>query len=293
MLAKCGAQHVLFAYQPVGPNVSRLLELIRRFPKTGFAAIVDNAATILTLSSAAKTHNSTLEFLLDLDCGMHRTGVAPDSRAIDLYRLLARSPGIVPGGLHAYDGHICDRNPAKRASTAMEAIAPVIDLRARLLALNLPVPRTVVGGTATLSVHARNPDIECSPGTCVLWDAGYESLFPDLGFHSAAAVLARVVSTLPGNRLCLDLGYKAIAAESPSPCVKFFGLSGATIAMQNEEHLVLETPHAEEYKPGDVLYGIPWHICPTVAMHDRVAVIRSNRWTATWKVEARDRILTI
>ena len=36
--------------------------------------------------------------------------------------------------------------------------------------------------------------------------------------------------------------------------------------MHSEEHLVLETPRAAEFKIGDVLYGVPWHICPTVAL---------------------------
>src|SRR6266480_1619336 len=36
MLARAGAPDVLLGYQPVGPNVGRLAELIRKFPKTAF-----------------------------------------------------------------------------------------------------------------------------------------------------------------------------------------------------------------------------------------------------------------
>src|ERR1043166_4762155 len=39
MAAGCGAKDVLLAYQPVGPNVERLVRLARTFPNTKFSAI--------------------------------------------------------------------------------------------------------------------------------------------------------------------------------------------------------------------------------------------------------------
>jgi D-serine deaminase-like pyridoxal phosphate-dependent protein len=44
-----------------------------------------------------------------------------------------------------------------------------------------------------------------------------------------------------------------------------------------------------ELSVGDVLYGIPWHICPTVAVHARAIVITEGRASAAWPVDARDR----
>jgi diaminopimelate decarboxylase len=52
MTASCGAPDVLIAYQPVGPNVRRLLELVKRFPATKFSTIVDDAGAIRALSEA-------------------------------------------------------------------------------------------------------------------------------------------------------------------------------------------------------------------------------------------------
>ena len=49
----------------------------------------------------------------------------------------------------------------------------------------------------------------------MLWDFGYADMFADLDFLMAALVLTRVVSKPGVNRLCLDLGHKAIAAENP------------------------------------------------------------------------------
>src|SRR5580692_371114 len=42
MLAVAGAPDVLLAYQPVGPKVGRLLNLIEKFPATSFACLIDH-----------------------------------------------------------------------------------------------------------------------------------------------------------------------------------------------------------------------------------------------------------
>lgn len=293
MVAGCGAPHILLAYQPVGPNVRRLIELIAKFPATRFAAIVDNDASIRAVALAANARKISVELLVDLDCGMHRTGVTPGPEAIELYRLIASLPGAVPGGLHAYDGHIHDHDPATRTAVALAALAPVNAFRAELERQGLSVPRTVVGGTPTFPIHACDTSYECSPGTSILWDAGYGDQLPDLDFVPAALVLTRVISKPGANLLCLDLGHKAIASENPHPRVQLLELPEAVPVMHNEEHLVVETPRAAEFAIGDVLYGIPWHICPTVALHARAVVIRSGLAAAHWPILARDRALTI
>ena len=202
-------------------------------------------------------------------------------------------PGLKPGGLHAYDGHLHDQELATRTQRVEEAYAPVNALRQELLQLGLAVPRYIASGTPTFPVHAKRGEVECSPGTCVLWDAGYGTKCPDLDFLHAALVLTRVVSKPGENRLTLDLGHKAIAAENPHPRVILLNLPDAKAVMHSEEHLVVETAHANEFAVGDCLYGVPWHICPTVALHSQAVTIENGRATSRWKVAARERQLTI
>jgi D-threonine aldolase len=293
MLGQCGATRVLLAYQPVGPNIDRLLTLTQRFPATRFSAIVDHEPIARAIAAAAQARGITLELLVDLDTGMHRTGIEPGAGARELYRLLAALPGIVPGGLHAYDGHIHDPDPEVRRRQVQVSFAPVEALRAELVRENLPVPRVVAGGTPTFPLHAANPAVDCSPGTCLLMDFSYDALMPQARFQLAAVLLCRVISKPGTNRLCVDLGHKAIAAENPPPRVQFLELPDAVAVGHSEEHLVLETPRAAEFHLGDVLYGVPRHICPTVALHDSVTVVRAGRADARWKVLARDRRLSV
>lgn len=292
MVARCGAERVLLAYQPVGPNIARLFELIAQFPETRFSALVDNVTTLRALAAAAQARRRELEVLVDVDTGMHRTGAAPTEVAA-LYRLIAATPGVTPGGLHAYDGHVHDHDPAARAERARQAFASVARIRDELAGEGLPLPRVIAGGTPTFPFHAQAGEAECSPGTCLLMDATYATLMPEAGFVLAAAVLTRIVSKPGANRVCLDLGHKAIASENPPPRVHFPELPDAVAVGHSEEHLVLETGRAAELAVGDALYGIPRHICPTVALHAAVTVVRNGRAEGQWRVVARDRVLTI
>ena len=90
----------------------------------------------------------------------------------------------------------------------------------------LPVPSVVAGGTPTFPIHARRPDVECSPGTSVFWDWSYSTILPDLDFLPAVLLLTRIVSKPGENRLCLDLGHKAVASENPPPRVIAHGAAG-------------------------------------------------------------------
>jgi len=294
MVAKCGVPDVLFAYQPLGPNVRRLIQLIKQHPRTRFSAIADDEAALRNLSKAFEAASLTLEVLLDLDTGMHRTGIQPGPRAFELYQLITKLPGLRAGGLHAYDGHLCVSDLAERTTQCDAAFEGVEGLKEQLEGARLQVPRIVAGGTPTFPIHAKRTDeVECGPGTCVFWDAGYGMKLPDMNFLVAALVLTRVVSKPGPNRLCLDLGHKAIAAENPHPRVRLLGLSDAKAVMHSEEHLVVETPRANEFTVGAVIYGEPWHICPTVALHSQAVVVRNGRAEARWQVVARERTLSV
>ncbi len=292
MSAAAGAQDVLLAASLVGPAIGRFLALQMAFPQVVFSALADDEGAVQALSGAAVAAGQQVTVLLDLDVGQGRTGVQPDEAADSFYHLMDALPGIRSGGLHAYDGHLHQTDVAARTAACDEGFARVAALREQLTNAGLPMPAVVVGGTPTFPMHARRAGVECSPGTCVLWDAGYAANLPDLEFLPAAVLLTRVISRPAPDRLCLDLGHKAVASEMPHPRVIFPALPEARVVMHNEEHLVLETPRAAEFPVGSVLYGIPWHICPTVALHSHVHLAQDGIAVDRWPVVARARQIT-
>ncbi|MEK0449231.1 MAG: hypothetical protein RL088_1499 [Verrucomicrobiota bacterium] len=284
MCAEAGAPDVLVAYPLAGPAITGICELAKQFPATKFSALADSSQAIRGLSVAARIARISLPVFLDIDCGMHRTGVAID-RAPALYRLLAESPALIAAGLHAYDGHIHDPSPQTRRAECEAAFAPITGLRT---ALNSPV--LIAGGSPTFPIHASCTDRECSPGTPVLWDWGYGEKFADLPFEIAASLLTRVVSKPGMNLLTLDLGYKAVAAENPLAMrVRFPEIPDANVVMHSEEHIVIETSRAKEFHIGQPVYALPKHICPTVALYNEVWHVEQGTATGRWPV-ARGRM---
>ncbi len=299
MLAECGAPDVLISYPQVGPAIRRLGELVDLFPGTRFSTVVDNATSLRQLESEFEKHVNRLSVLLDIDTGMHRTGIGLGAAADELYRQLSRSSVLTAGGLHVYDGQNHQSDEPERRAAVDSLIAPVMAMVERLAADGVAVPKLVCGGTPTFPLFAElansgtSVEIECSPGTCVLTDFNYSNNYRDMaGFRPAAVLMTRVISKSVPGRVTVDLGYKAVASDPPAGrrC-HFLNLPDAKEIQHSEEHLVVESPAADELNVGDVLYVVPAHICPTVALHSHLIVVEDGQVVNRWRVTARDRLV--
>jgi D-serine deaminase-like pyridoxal phosphate-dependent protein len=292
MLAMHKAPDVLLAYQPVGVKAERLLRLAAAWPATRFSCLVDSLDCARAINDLILGTPFVLDVFIDVNVGMNRTGARP-AQAIDLARRLIPLQHLRPAGLHGYDGHIHHTDLALRQQAADAAFAELDKVYQTVSPWFPHVLTRVVGGTPTFAIHSQRQDVECSPGTFVFWDWGYRHAFPDMPFRYAALLLCRVVSVVDERRVCLDLGYKAVASENPLPRVHFLNAPELRPIAQSEEHLVVETPDSRLYPVGSILQAVPVHICPTVALYEEAFVVRGNEVATTWRIQARDRRITI
>lgn len=294
MLGIAKAPDVLLAYQPAGPKLKRFIELIKKYPSTKFSCLVDNIQSIRNISALVIDNSIQIEVYIDLNVGMNRTGIPPGDNALELYRECDKSGGIESKGLHVYDGHIRSTDIEERTIQCDKAFEAVLSMQEQLTKKGFSAPVIIAGGSPSFSVHAKKEERECSPGTFIYWDKGYSDSSPEQHFLPAALVITRVIS-LPAERiLCLDLGHKSIAAEnSLDKRVWFLNAPNLKFISQSEEHLVVESTENHHYKVGDILYGMPYHICPTVALYERALVVENNEVTAEWRNIARDRKINV
>ncbi|WP_234734637.1 D-TA family PLP-dependent enzyme [Tellurirhabdus bombi] len=293
MLADTGARHVLIAYQLTGPKLARFRDLVAAYTWVEWASLIDNAESAEELGEAFAETTHKPAVYIDVNVGMNRTGHAANEELTQLYWQLCNDERFNLRGFHAYDGHLRDADVAVRQAKADAALAPLLAVIDQLESEGATRPALIVGGTPTFTVHANRPDVWCSPGTCVFWDWGYDDLLPEQPFEWAALLLTRIVSKPAPGIITTDLGHKAVAAENPiDRRVKFLNLSGYEVIGQSEEHLVLRVANWETLEVGNELYGVPYHICPTVALHDEANVIQANQFVMRWAVEARRRRLT-
>ncbi len=294
MLAMCGAPDVLLAYQPTGPKCYRFVELIKTYPDTVFSCLTDNIDHAKAIASVAQENNLTIQLYLDVNVGMNRTGVPVGIKATRLYQKLHLLRHVNPVGIHAYDGHLRDKDIAIRQKKCQTAFRAIWNMVAELERLDYPRPVIVAGGSPTFPIHAMDKRVVCSPGTFIYWDKGYGEGLPEQQFIPAALVLTRVVSLPSKTTLCLDLGHKSIAAENGlDQRVHFLNAPYLKPISQSEEHLVVEVPEDHDWKVGDVLYGLPHHICPTVALYERAMTVVDGKLSGAWPITARDRKITV
>jgi D-serine deaminase-like pyridoxal phosphate-dependent protein len=294
MLAEAGAKNILLAYQLTAPKAARFLTLVKKYPEIEFASLIDNFESAHLLNDLFAKKDLVASVFIDVDAGMHRTGVAPDNSLFNLYVQLDKLQNIDCKGLHIYDGHIRDENFELRKQKVEKSFIPIRRVVEKIISSGFPAPKIIAGGTPTFTVHALNKEIFCSPGTCLLWDYGYDSILHEQPFEFASVLLTRVISKPTPGLITTDLGHKSVAAENPiSNRIFFLNLSDYNVRSQSEEHLVVEVKDAENIHVGDVLYGIPYHVCPTVALYDEVNVIENGNVVDKWNVIARKKKITI
>jgi D-serine deaminase-like pyridoxal phosphate-dependent protein len=290
MLAMENAKDVLLAYQPVGPKLERYISLVKQYPNTNFSCLVDNIETAREQVSAFSKAGITPTVYVDLNVGMNRSGIAPGELAKKLIIFLYEQEQIRSVGLHVYDGHIRQSSLQERELEVAKCFEKVESLIKELESAGFSSPHIIAGGSPTFPVHAKRNLEECSPGTFIYWDKTYSDAYPEQQFLHAAVVLCRVISNPDTNLITVDLGHKSIASENEiSKRVFFPGENDLVPVSHSEEHLVLKNNSGKTYKPGDVLFGIPYHICPTVALYEKALTVEGGEVTGEYRNAARDR----
>ncbi|MCA9248171.1 MAG: alanine racemase [Planctomycetales bacterium] len=236
---------------------------------------VDSRFAIETLAAAARSASTTMGVLIDIDVGLHRTGVQTVGQSLVLAELVDRTAGLRLDGLFCYPGHVW---------VMPEAQGPLLGEVSDLLYETLGhwaehgIEAAIVSGGSTPTCFQSHlvPELnEIRPGTYIFndvntWRGGFCRLE-----DCAARVVATVVSTAVPGQVVIDAGTKTLAADA---CVAL-PQSGhgylpsfpeARIVKLSEEHGQLdvrECRHAPQL--GERVEIIPNHICPCMNLQDR------------------------
>jgi D-serine deaminase-like pyridoxal phosphate-dependent protein len=281
LLALDEAPDVLLSMQPTGTTLVRFIELTKKYTHTSFACLLDDIQAANKLNAISTNQR----VYIDLNMGMNRTGIKPED-AMPLIEVVNQLPQLQLAGLHAYDGHIRDIDLIDRANHVAKDFQTFYDLLPQLnSALEL-----VVGGTPSFLVHHQNPNYVCSPGTFVFFDTGYAKLYPENSLELAVQVIGRVISIPTDHTISIDVGHKSVAPENGiENRLQFIDHPEWKLLSQSEEHGIVEVGDSSVCQIGDVVRMYPYHICPTVALHQYLQVGDGT----VWNVVARNRKLTI
>ena len=286
-MVNAGLSDILIANQVVGPI--KAAELARIANVARVITAVDSAANVDELSAAAVKAGSEIGVLVEIDVGLHRSGVRSVPQAVDLAGYLARKPGLSLLGLLGYEGH-CMLEPDRgvRVEKALAANAHLLEAAAALEAASLPTEIVAAGGLGTWDITGANPRItEIHPGSYIFMDAFHRNLIP--GFEVALTVLSTVISR-SGSMAVLDCGRKSVGIDRALPEL----VAGeGRVRFEHGEHFVHEEHTAivldddSTLNVGDQVELMPGYGPTTVNLYDIFYIVEDDRIVDVWPIEGR------
>lgn len=284
MACEGGADGVLIAHQLVGPKIQRLGDLLQKYPNTKITTLVDNIHSAGELNKQGLEWNVVINVYIDINSGMNRTGIELNEILFELLEYIRDCKNLKFRGLHIYDGHIRDEDFLVRKHKVEDQFSN-LEIFLNKIKIDFPELELICGGTPTFSSHAVKKDRITSPGTSVFWDWNYDDMLPEQDFKFAVLIITRVISKPTNGIITIDLGHKSIAPENAiDKRVKFLNLKNYELLSQSEEHGVMRVSDWENVKIGDIFYGVPYHICPTINLHNYVSVVRDRKKVEEWSI---------
>jgi D-serine deaminase-like pyridoxal phosphate-dependent protein len=287
-----GFTDVLLAYPTAGPAVGLVRNLERDFPGTRLSVLVEAPEQV------ALWRGSNLGVFIDLNSGMHRTGMLLDApeAVIGLARTIEQA-GLRFAGLHYYDGHATDFPIDQAAAMVHQGYDRLADLVRSLQDAGFPTPEVITAGTPAFphAVSYRGfPEgtiHRVSPGTVIYNDRKSLTQLPsDAGYRPAVFVLSRTISHPRPDRFCADAGHKAISADGGDPICEVIGHPEYRARHPSEEHLPFDVPAGTPLPArGTLLSLLPTHVCPTVNNFDYAVMVEGGRVVGMERVTARGR----
>jgi D-serine deaminase-like pyridoxal phosphate-dependent protein len=284
---------------PIDPGKFEQMVSIARDSER-FAVITDDPSVSGGLNAAAARAGVTIDVLLDVDCGYHRTGVDPRApEAVGIPRQIVDSSHLRFAGILTHAGHAYHCGSFdERLAVAQEERDVMVELAERLRAHEVPTPVVSIGSTPTMTAvdHLRGVD-EIRPGNYIFFDAMQARIgscgVDDCALTVLAAVVHRdatrrsVVVDAGGIALSKDLG--AVELDRAAGYGRVLDLAGndlgTTVSSVSQEHGAFTAPDDRVFERlgiGARVRVLANHSCLTAAQHAHYHVVAGDQIIDRW-----------
>ena len=271
------------------------IDRLARLPKLGARAIVcvDDIDNVADLSRAAETHGTTIECLVEIDCGAGRCGVTTTEAVLEIAAAIGGAPGLEFSGIQAYQGAMQHLDSyADRKAKIDIAVAMVREAVEALAEHGLACDIVGGGGTGSYCFEGSSGvynELQC--GSYAFMDADYGRILDKDGkriddgeWENALFVLTSVMSHAKADKAICDAGLKAQSVDSGLPVI--YGREDVEYMKCSDEHGVIADPNGV-LKVNEKLKLVPGHCDPTCNVHDWYVGVRNGKVECIWPVTAR------
>jgi D-serine deaminase-like pyridoxal phosphate-dependent protein len=253
----------------------------------------DSPWHVETASAAGRAAGVDIPLLVSLEVGMDRTGALPGDAALELARLIDRTPGVRFMGVMGYEGHLLTIWPLEeKERQSHEAMGRMIETVRKIEADGIAVPIVSGGGSGTYMTSGLVEGMtEIQAGGGCFLDRFYgEECHMDDEFEYALSVVSTVTSRPIPERGIMDAGFKTMSdGESGRP--RPLNRPGISLVYLSAEHgnLQLE-PEAQGLRIGDRIEWIPGYSDTTTFLHNHFLGLRGDRVTAVIPLLGRGKL---
>ncbi len=293
-LVQAGVRGVLVT-GPVATRgkAERLVNLLRL--DHDLMVAMDSFDGLKMLERALQAAGQKMDILLDIDVGLHRTGVSP-TVALELAAAIATREVVRLRGIQAYAGHLQHVSVyEERQRLSLDCLQDAVRV---FRAMRDRYPNCTVfstSGTGTFDIDLALPEItEIQPGSYVCMDAEYINIGSDAdprcftAFAPVLRVLTTVVSTNQEGFVTVDAGLKALYRDGGQPAVFRPANAGLSYDWFGDEYGRITCSDASR-RPvvGDFIELIPSHCDPTINLFDRFHLVREGKPVGAWPIDLR------
>lgn len=284
---------IMLAYPVAGKeNISRVIELGK---KARVIVVFDGEDTAKAINDALSKKNMSMEYLIIIDCGLHRFGVGPEF-AGNLAQKLEKYNNLKLKGISTHPGQVYGAANMQEvegvAKIEIEALAIAVkSLEQKGFTLDI----VTTGSTPTAEFAVKSDAVTAlRPGNYVFYDNIQMSLGVVPEERCSLTVLATVISRPNDDTLIIDAGSKCFGLDKGAhgiSIIKGFGYVKGhpelVITDLSEEVAKIKIEKNTDVKVGDKLEVIPNHACSSANMTSFLIGHRKGTIEKTIYIDAR------
>jgi len=288
--AGAGFSDILLAYPPVGEwRLGPLAALARRIR---LRVVLDSAAVLEPLIAACRSAGARIPYLWEVDSGAGRLGTPPGAPTAEALASAPRAEECPFDGLMTFGGHAYGaRDDGELEAAAEDERGALSASAAALTERGIDVPTRSAGTTPTAPRLGPDSGVtELRPGNYVFYDATQVALGLVPRERCALSVRATVVGRPAGDRVILDAGSKALAAERLTPRAEGFGFvaghPGLRVGRLYEQHAIVHADAPCRLAVGETVDVVPNHACAAANLHRQALVVEEGELVDIWSIGA-------
>ncbi len=273
-------------------KITRLIKLLSQAP--GLMVVTDSLANVEQLNDACRQAGVSLNCLVDIDPGVHRTGVKYEE-AITLARIIHQRDCLSLAGIQCYAGNLQHVHCyAERKELSCSAMKRASEIRKMMVSEQLPCPILTGTGTGTFDIDSSVEGVtEIQPGSYTVMDQEYAEIEGKESsrfscFQHAMTQLTTVISANHTSHVTVDAGLKALYIDSTRPkIISHPGLEYDWAGFGDEHGKVTAKTGFSLPVVGEVLEMVVPHCDPTINLFDNFYVMESGQVVDRWSIDLR------